>query len=162
LVPSAVRGLRRSLGDSFVEERAGARARVEVQMTHTAAPPEYHPHPNESQVKVASGLNVFAGLYLLLSSLINRVNGGNQANGVVVGFIVVVLAATRLWGKAGPWTGWIEAVIGIWVILAPWVYGYAGAAWMWNAIVVGVVMVGLGIWSATATTTEDAMGRRRV
>jgi hypothetical protein len=33
---------------------------------------------------------------------------------------------------------------------------------MWNAIVVGVVMVGLGIWSATATTTEDAMGRRRV
>ena len=50
-------------------------------MTHTAAPPEYHARPNESQVKVASGLNVFAGLYLLLSSLINRVNGGNQANG---------------------------------------------------------------------------------
>jgi hypothetical protein len=86
---------------------------------------------------VASGLNVFAGLYLLLSSLINRVIGGNEANGVVVGFIVVVLAATRLSGKAGPWAGWIDAAIGIWVIFAPWVYGYAAAAWMWNAIVVG-------------------------
>jgi hypothetical protein len=119
-------------------------------------------HPKESQAKVASGLNVFAGLYLLLSSLINRVIGGNEANGVVVGFIVVVLAATRLSGKAGPWAGWIDAAIGIWVIFAPWVYGYAAAAWMWNAIVVGVVMAGLGIWSATATTTEDTMGRRRV
>ena len=130
-------------------------------MTHTAVPPKYHPHPNESQVKVASGLNVFAGLYLLLSSLINRVNGANQANGVVFGIIAVTLAATRLSGRAGPWAGWIDAAIGIWVIFAPWVYGYAGAAWMWNAIVVGVIMVGLGIWSATATTTEDAMGRRR-
>ena len=52
-------------------------------------------------------------------------------------------------------------MIGIWVIFAPWVYGYAGAAWMWNAIVVGVIIVGLGIWSATATTTEQTMGRRR-
>ena len=67
-------------------------------MTHTAVPPEYHPHRNESQVKMASGLNVFAGLYLLLSSLINPVNGGNQANGVVVGITVVILAATRLTG----------------------------------------------------------------
>ena len=131
-------------------------------MTHTAAPTEYHAHPNESQVKVASGLNVFAGMYLLLSSLINRVNGGNQLNGVVFGIIAVILASTRMSGKAGPWAGWIDAAIGIWVIFAPWVYGYAGVAWMWNAIVVGVIMVGLGIWSATATTTEDTMGRRRV
>jgi hypothetical protein len=134
---------------------------VEVQMTHTAVPPKYHAHPNDSQVKVASGLNVFAGLYLLLSSLINRVNGGNLANGVVFGIVAVTLAATRLSGRAGPWAGWIDAAIGIWVIFAPWVYGYAGTAWMWNAIVVGVIMVGLGIWSATATTTEDTMGSRR-
>jgi hypothetical protein len=120
-------------------------------MTHTAAPPEYHPRPNESQVKVASGLNVFAGMYLLLSSLINRVNGGNQVNGVVFGIIAVILASTRMSGKAG-----------LWVIFAPWVYGYAGSAWMWNAIMVGVIMVGLGIWSATATTTERTMGRRIV
>jgi len=141
---------------------ADARARAEVQMAHTAVPPEYHPHPNESQVKVASGLSVFAGLYLLLSSLINRVNGGNQANGVVFGIIAVTLASRRLSGKAGPWAGWIDAVIGIWVIFAPWVYGYAGVAWMWNAIVVGAIMVALGIWSATATTTERTMGRRIV
>jgi len=131
-------------------------------MTHTAAPPEYHPHPKESQVKMASGLNVFAGMYLLLSSLINRVNAGNQVNGVVFGIIAVILASTRLSGKAGPWAGWTDAVIGIWVLFAPWVYGYAGSAWMWNAIVVGVIMVGLGIWSATATTAEHPMGARRV
>ena len=107
----------------LVPEMMDARARVEVQMTHTAAPAKYHAHPNESQVKVASGLNVFAGMYLLLSSLINRVNGGNQLNGVVFGIVAVILASTRMSGKAGPWAGWIDAAIGIWVIFAPWVYG---------------------------------------
>ena len=129
-------------------------------MTHATVPPDYHPH--ESQVKIASGLSVLAGIYLLLSSLVNRVNGANMANGVVFGLIVMILAATRLSGKAGSWAGWIDALIGVWMIFAPWVYGYAGEGWMWNAITVGIVMLVLGIWSATATADEPMIGSRHM
>jgi hypothetical protein len=131
---------------------------MEVQMTHTAVPPEYHPH--ENQVKVASGLNVLAGLYLMLSSLLNGVNNGNMANGVLLGIIVMILAFTRLAGKSGSWASWIDALIGVWMIFTPWVYGYAGEAWMWNAIAVGLILLFLGLWSASATATEPTIGSR--
>jgi hypothetical protein len=129
-----------------------------MEMTHTTVPPESSPHTHPRQAKLASGLNVLAGLYLMLSSAINGVSSGNKANGVVCGAIVVVLAAQRLVGKARAWAGWIDAVIGVWIIFAPWVYSYAGEAWMWNDIVSGVIIVAFGIWSATAG--EDTMGAR--
>lgn len=129
-------------------------------MTQATMPPEYHPGPHRSQVKLASSLNILAGLYLLFSSWINGVNGGNTANGVVFGIIVVILAATRAGGSTGPWASWLAALIGIWVILSPWVYGYAGEHWMWSSIVAGICMLVLGVWSATASSTDDAMGAR--
>jgi hypothetical protein len=125
-------------------------------------PPEFHPGSSHAgQVRLASGLNVLAGLYLLFSSWINGVNGGNTANGIIFGIIVVILAATRMAGNAGPWASWIDALIGIWVILSPWVYGYSGEPWMWNSIVVGIIILILGIWSATASTTGHPMGTSR-
>ena len=129
-------------------------------MAHTTLPPENQSHPHPGQAKVASGLNVLAGLYLMLSSSMNGGTGGNRANGVVCGAIVVILAAQRLVGKARAWAGWIDAAIGVWIVFAPWVFSYAGDAWMWNDIVVGVVIVALGIWSATATASDDTIGAR--
>jgi len=129
-------------------------------MTHTTVPPNYHPQSHGQQVKVASGLNVLAGLYLALSSWMNGVNGGNTANGIIFGIAVMILAGTRASHKSGPWASWLDALIGIWVIVSPWVYGYAGEAWMWNAIVVGLIMVALGIWSASASATPYGMPTR--
>ena len=129
-------------------------------MADATLPPEHHPHPHPRQAKVASGLNVVAGLYLMFSSSLNGVRSGNRANGVVCGAIVVILAAQRLVGKARAWAGWIDAAIGIWIIFAPWVFSYAGEAWMWNDIAIGAVIAALGIWSATATAGEDTMGAR--
>ena len=127
-------------------------------MTHTTAPPDTRPHPR--QARVASALSVLAGLYLMVSSSMNAVTSGNKANGVVCGAIVVILAAQRLVGKARAWAGWIDAAIGIWLIFAPWIYSYAGDKAMWNDIVTGAVIVALGMWSATATASEDTIGPR--
>lgn len=130
-------------------------------MTHATVPPEYHPHTHQSQIKVASGLNFLAGIYLLISAWINGANAGNTANGIVFGIIVAILAATRFAGATGPWASWIDALIGIWLIISPWVYGYAGEPWMWNSIVVGIIMFVLGVWSASASSTADTMAGRR-
>lgn len=129
-------------------------------MTHAAHPQEFHPHDHMSQVRVASGLNFLAGIYLLISAWINGATGGSTANGIIFGIIVAILAATRFSGATGPWASWIDALIGVWMIISPWVYHYAGEAWMWNSIVVGIIMVVLGVWSALASNTAHEVAPR--
>lgn len=111
-------------------------------------PAPRHDHPN--QVRIASGMNVIAGLYLLISAWSAGVTMGNVWNNVVAGILVAVFAASRVAGAAGRWASWLDALIGGWVILSPWVYNYAGTEWMWNSVVVGIVIAVLGIWSALA------------
>lgn len=124
-------------------------------MTHAVHPAQFHPHTHPNQVKTASGLNFLAGIYLIISEWIGALSGGERANGIIFGIIVAILAATRFSESSRPWASWLNALIGIWVILQPWVYGYSGDAWMWNAIVVGIIMLVLGVWSAVASTTSS-------
>lgn len=128
-------------------------------MTQAAHPQQFHPENHFAQVKVASGLNFLAGLYLLISAWANGANAGGTANGIIFGIIVAVLAATRFSGATGQWASWLAALIGLWMIISPWVYGYANHAWRWNSIVVGIIMIVLGVWSAVATGTTRDMPR---
>ena len=122
-------------------------------MTHAAHPQHFHPNRHFNQVRVASGLNFLAGLYILLSAWIGGVNAGNKLNGIIGGIVVVILAIARYSGRAGQWASWVIALIGIWFIISPWVYGSAGETWMWNSVVLGIIFVVLGVWSALASDT---------
>lgn len=119
-------------------------------MAQVANPQQFHPEPHIDQIRIASGLNCLVGLYVLVSAWIGGANSGNQLNGIILGAVVSILAATRFFSGMGPWASWINAIVGALFIISPWVYGYAGEAWMWNSIVVGIVMVVLGVWSALA------------
>src|SRR5690348_12109335 len=119
-------------------------------MTHAVHPQQFHPHSHSSRLKVASGLNFIAGIYLLISAWIGAANGGSRANGIVFGSIVAILAAMRFSESTGKWASVINALIGIWLIISPWVYGSAGEGYMWNSIVVGIIVLILGAWGASA------------
>jgi hypothetical protein len=122
-------------------------------MTHAAHPHPFHPpQTHAGQTRLASGINFLAGIYLLISAWIGGVSTGNQWNGIIAGIIVAILAATRFSGSSGPWASWVDALIGLWLIISPWVYGYADSAWRWNSIVVGIIMLVFGVWSASASS----------
>ena len=46
------------------------------------------------------------------------------------------------------WQNWVNAVLGLWVALTPFL-GFAGALATWNLVVVGLVVAVLGFWGAT-------------
>ncbi len=51
--------------------------------------------------------------------------------------------------KTAKTLSWLVAVAGLWEVLAPFILGYSAATVaMWNAIIVGVVLIILGIWAA--------------
>jgi hypothetical protein len=100
-------------------------------------------HPERADV--ASGVNVLAGLWLLLSPWIFQVRVGDAGtwNSIVVGIVVALFAATRF--VAGIRAGGLSAIntaLGAWTVISPFVYRYSGnPTRTWNSIVVGIIVL---------------------
>jgi hypothetical protein len=116
----------------------------------------------------ASAVNLVAGLWLIISPWVFAAVGpGEQGgfwNSIIVGVVIAALAASRLYG-ATAWPSWVNALLGGWVVVSPFVFAYTGnAAWTWNSVIVGVIVLILGITSATAAepTAERARDTRDI
>ena len=65
---------------------------------------------------------------------------------VIGGVIIVAVAAWQLSAPRMRWPSWITAIVGAWLIIAPFATVYADGAAYLNQIVFGLIMVGLSIW----------------
>jgi hypothetical protein len=55
---------------------------------------------------------------------------------------------------------WINVLLGIWVLISPWVLGFAGHATpMTNNVITGIVIIILAAWSALATSSTTSARR---
>ena len=108
-----------------------------------------------NQVKVASGLNILAGIWLILSPFILGYSyiTGALWNDIIIGAAVLILAAVREWGKTEEttWASWVNLVLGIWLIIAPFVIGYSAESTpLWNDVLLGILVAALAGWSGSA------------
>ncbi|MER3537504.1 MAG: hypothetical protein C4298_05385 [Thermus sp.] len=94
--------------------------------------------------------NLVLGLWLLLSPWLLGYTSLTNAlwNSVIVGILVALMALMHL--RGGPlWEEWVNLVLGIWLILSPWILGFSGmASPTWNAVIVGVLV---GLFALLAT-----------
>ena len=45
------------------------------------------------------------------------------------------------------WYGWLQLILGIWLLASPWILGYwKVSAALWNQIIVGVLLILLSLW----------------
>lgn len=51
------------------------------------------------------------------------------------------------------WLGWISAIVGAWLIIAPFALGLTSTSAFWNEIVVGLVAIVLGVTQASSPKT---------
>jgi hypothetical protein len=109
------------------------------------------------QARLASGLDTMAGIWLLISSVAftgHEVLSWNQA---LVGSVIALLAASRAFGGyRSSWPSWVNAVLGLWTMISPWVLVRTmSAATAWNAAITGLIVIVLAVWSALATDLEQ-------
>jgi hypothetical protein len=110
-----------------------------------------------AQARTASGTNILLGIWLIMSPWVFEYNGRAAVlSSVFVGALVALFAAFRLaslhnsTGLSG-----INLFLALWTIGSPWACGYIeNLGGKWNSVVVGVVIAGLAIWSASATMAE--------
>lgn len=94
--------------------------------------------------------NLILGIWLFLSPFFLGYAGGNAAawNSYILGVGISVFAVAAL-ARRQPWEEWTNLVLGVWVVIAPWVLGFweAGGA-TWNHVIVGLLVAMDAGWAA--------------
>ena len=103
--------------------------------------------------KATAGINILLGIWMFLSPWVYSAAGyGSAWNSWIVGAIIALVAMFRL---SNPVTGrglaWINVILGVWLFMSPWIYGYtANMGRFVNSLCVGLVVVVMSIYGASA------------
>ena len=103
-----------------------------------------------SAISWASGLNIAAGIWLIISPFVFGYGDMQYLlwNDIVLGILVAVLAVIRISSPfSTPAVGWLNFLLGIWVVISPFALGFYGDN-RWNDVVLGVIVALLAAWSA--------------
>ena len=118
------------------------------------SPPDRNPaYSWRDEVMSASGLNILAGIWLIIAPFVLAYSGDDPIwNDVVFGAIVLVLAFVRVAGAyRETWLSVINALIGVWIFVSAfWLASSSTASW--NDIILGVIVFVLACWSAAASS----------
>jgi hypothetical protein len=117
---------------------------------------------HRGQVATASGLDVLAGIWLLISPFaIGRASDAAMINNVTCGAVIAILALIRFFNPAGRaiWLSWLNAIIGAWLLFSPAILRFGSyRPLMHNNVVVGICVIILACWSGLAAATGQTDG----
>lgn len=103
----------------------------------------------------ASGFNLMAGGWLIVSPLaLGYTSADAIGNAVLAGAVVLLLALARVRGSARlSWFGGLNAVVGLWLLCSAF-WLTASQLAVWNTWCTGVVVLVMAIWSMSASRDE--------
>lgn len=97
----------------------------------------------ENHARIASGVSMVAGLWLIISPfMLGYFNAPLLLwNSIVFGAIVAILALVKLAMPAKEERlDWINFMIGLWLILSAFIFGYTSSAVLWNNLLLGIIL----------------------
>jgi hypothetical protein len=112
-------------------------------------------------VDVASGGNILAGIWLVIAPFALHYGSVDTPlwNDIVLGIAIFILAMVRLSAPlAHAGVSWVNFVLGLWLIVAPFVLLYAPGPAIFNDIFVGIAVIILASWSAMAAKSARPPG----
>ncbi|MFO1174575.1 MAG: SPW repeat protein [Paracoccaceae bacterium] len=103
------------------------------------------------------GISLILGIWLFMSPWLLGFTGLDAAfwNAVAFGLVIVLMALMALF-EFHEWEEWADMVIGAWLVVSPWVLGFAmfragadgpAAIATWDVVIVGVLTFLLAIGS---------------
>ncbi len=107
----------------------------------------------QSQVKVASGISFLFGLWLIISPFVmgfSTLSAMAMYDAVIVGVIVAILSLIRFFSPGSSTAlNWINALLGLWLIISPFVLALSGVAGVLvNFVIVGIAFIIFNVWAA--------------
>ncbi|MFA5925889.1 MAG: SPW repeat protein [Parcubacteria group bacterium] len=104
----------------------------------------------EQKMKTASWLIVLTGIWLILAPFILGFSGTILSRSdVVAGIAIIVISIVRIgMPEDGTWIDWLSALLGIWVLLTPFMFQVPEMAGFWNNFIFGLATIGLSVWAS--------------
>jgi len=113
-----------------------------------------------------SGIALVVGAWVFASAFVLDVGAGQYWNNIVVGASVLVLSgysALREMAEEAPstWASGLSALLGLWLIATPFVYGYANQTILASSALSGVIVAVLEGYNAYTASMETRELARR-
>ncbi|MGQ3413925.1 SPW repeat domain-containing protein [Natrinema sp. LN54] len=113
----------------------------------------------DATTRLAAGGNCLLGYWLITASFVFAASGIARWNDVLVGTAVAVVAGynyanVRSRRPPSATGAGIVAILGCWLVIAPFALGLEGPA-LWNDVVAGTVIVSFGGYNAYTATAAD-------
>lgn len=115
--------------------------------------------------KWVSALIALAGAWLLAEAVLFDLLPSNFWNDVIVGVLLLALGGYNYYLRSNDEIGStavaaVAALLGLWLIASPWVYGVGAADFttvsgFWNDVLVGLVVFVLGVYSVYEARDTD-------
>ncbi len=105
---------------------------------------------DRSLVQLQDWANMVLGAALFVSPWVLGFAGETAPawNAWVCGAVIAALAVVALLSFA-EWQEWINAALGLWVAVSPWLLGFAAlSAALWTHLILGVLVAALATWRA--------------
>jgi hypothetical protein len=103
---------------------------------------------------VFSVINLLAGIWMIICPFAIGASTGARWDDVIFGILVLLFAIGRLANPAARGLSWTSVAFGIWLLISPWVLGWAGSGIHWNNTITGIIVIVFG----TMAAREPGMG----
>ncbi len=96
----------------------------------------------------ASGINLFAGLWLLMAAFVFASPLSPKWNDFLVGLLVICFSSWHIVKPETHAPSWMNVLLGAWLLAAPSMLHYSLAGHVWSDVIVGVSLIVFGTLAA--------------
>ena len=107
----------------------------------------------------ASWLNILLGIWVIISpfALAFGVFPRAMWNNVATGAAIVILAIIRTSASQQPGWSWSNVILGVWLIISPFVLAFAMPVALWNNVILGIIIAIVALANAATTRARHAI-----
>jgi hypothetical protein len=106
--------------------------------------------------------NLILGVFLFFTPWIFHYPVGLESqNAMLTGIVIAVLSIAALAAFA-VWEEWLNLIVGLWLIVSPWVLKFQGTRGMRADVIIGIVVAVLAeveLWARAQTPPQQVVNR---
>lgn len=107
-----------------------------------------------SQIRWMSGLNIILGIWVAISPwMLGFTTSASKLNSVIFGSVIIIFGLIREFLPRTNWSSWINFLVGIWLIVSPFILQLNGSAAYWNLVIIGIIVA----FNSYANANTDAV-----
>jgi hypothetical protein len=115
--------------------------------------------PRPANDAILDIINLFLGAFLFFTPWLFGYSAGAMSGNAWISGIVIFLASVAALAAFAEWEEWTNVIVGIWLLISPWVLGFSGSQAMHIDLVIGIVVALLAtieLWSDHQTPPHVA------